>query len=420
VQKVAPFLKVDGDPYPIVDPDTGHIVWIVDAYTTMANYPYSERQSLSDLTSDSLTRNKKTAGQPNSQINYIRNSVKATVDAYDGTVKLYQWDDNDPVLKAWTKAFPGLVEKKSAMPAGISEHVRYPEDLFEVQRSLLEKYHVDDPVTFYNVGDKWTVPSDPAPGATGDQPPYYVLADAPNGATTASQFQLTSPMKVNNKSNLAAFITVDSDPGTNYGKMTVLRVPTGSVIQGPEQVANNLFSTDVIARELTLFDQRGSQVVYGNLLTLPIGGTFLYVEPLYVQGASNGFPLLRRVAVSYGDRIGYGATLAAALGDLAVGHQPGESIGQPGGGGTTTTPPSSTNPPPSGSSAPPGPVTQQAALADLNTAFSQLEAAFKSGDFAVIGAAQAKVQKLLSAYLAKYPTSASGSGTPSSTPSKTK
>jgi uncharacterized membrane protein (UPF0182 family) len=419
VQKVAPFLKVDGDPYPIVDPDTGHIVWIVDAYTTMANYPYSERQSLSDLTSDSLTKNKKTAGQPNSQINYIRNSVKATVDAYDGTVKLYQWDNSDPVLKAWMKTFPGLVAKNSTMPAGIREHVRYPEDLFEVQRSLLEQYHVDDPVTFYNVGDKWTVPSDPAPGATGDQPPYYVLADAPNGTGSQSQFQLTSPMKVNNKSNLAAFITVDSDPGPDYGKMTVLRVPTGSVIQGPEQVANNLFSTDVIAREISLFDQRGSQVVYGNLLTLPIGGTFLYVEPLYVQGANNGFPLLRRVAISYGDRIGYGATLADALADLPAGHSTGESLGSSG-GGANSPPPSSSSPPPSGTSSPPAPVNQAAALADLNRAFTQLENAYKSGDFQAIGSAQAQVQKLLQQYLAKYGSVPSGSGTPSSSPSKSK
>jgi uncharacterized membrane protein (UPF0182 family) len=297
--------------------------------------------------------------------------------------------------------------------------VRYPEDLFEVQRSLLEQYHVDDPVTFYNVGDKWTVPSDPAPGATGDQPPYYVLADAPNGTGSQSQFQLTSPMKVNNKSNLAAFITVDSDPGADYGKMTVLRVPTGSVIQGPEQVANNLFSTDVIAREISLFDQRGSQVVYGNLLTLPIGGTFLYVEPLYVQGANNGFPLLRRVAISYGDRIGYGATLADALADLPAGHSTGESLGSSG-GGANSPPPSSSSPPPSGTSSPPAPVNQAAALADLNSAFTQLENAYKSGDFQAIGSAQAQVQKLLQQYLAKYGSVPSGSGTPSSSPSKSK
>ncbi|MEP7019235.1 MAG: UPF0182 family protein [Pseudonocardiales bacterium] len=422
VQKVAPFLKVDGDPYPVVDPASGHIVWIVDAYTTIANYPYSERQSLADLTSDSLTRNKKTAGQPNSQINYIRNSVKATVDAYDGTLNLYQWDDKDPVLKAWMKSFPGLVEKNSAMPSGIREHVRYPEDLFEVQRSLLEKYHVDDPVTFYNVGDKWTVPSDPAPGATGDQPPYYVLADAPPGSTSGSQFQLTSPMKVNNKSNLAAFITVDSDPGPNYGNMTVLRLPTGSVIQGPEQIANSFQSTDVISTNISLLDAGGSQVVHGNLLTLPIGDTFLYVEPLYVQASNNGFPILRRILVAYGDRIGYGANLADALGDIRPGHRTGETLtnGTGGGsnpGGGATTPPTIT-PPTGGATTPPGPVTQVAALANLNTAFSQLEAAFKSGDFAAIGAAQSRVQKLLEAYLTKYGPVPSGTGTPKATPTK--
>ncbi len=424
LKKIAPFLKVDGDPYPIVDAATGHIVWMVDAYTTMSNYPYSQRQSLSDLTTDSLTQTNRTVGQPNSQINYIRTSVKATVDAYDGTVRLYQWDANDPVLKAWMKVFPNLVQPRGSMPQSVLDHVRYPEDLFEVQRSLLEQYHVDDPVTFYNANDRWTVPGDPY--ATGDQPPYYVLADAQTAGDSGAQFQLTSPMKRNQKTNLAAYITVDSDPGANYGKMTVLTLPRSFNIDGPEQVANNFQSTPVISKDITQLDAGGSQVVHGNLLTLPIGDTFLYVEPLYVQKSGvNGFPVLQRILVSYGSKIGYADSLTKALGDLRPGHSTGETLTALG-----TTNPADNNPPsssptptPSGSSSgPTGSASADQLLVQLNTALNELQAAYKSGDFARIGAAQADVQKKLEAYLAATKSSSapskSGSSAPTPTPSK--
>ncbi|HEV7194255.1 MAG TPA: UPF0182 family protein [Jatrophihabitantaceae bacterium] len=406
VEKVAPFLTVDGDPYPVIS--GGRLVWIVDAYTTMANYPYSERQSLSDLTGTSLSKD-----QANRQINYIRNSVKATVDAYDGTVTLYQWDTKDPVLKAWMKIFPGIVKPASQMPQTIRDHVRYPEDLFDVQRSLLEQYHVDDPVTFYNVRDKWTVPADPN-AASGDQPPYYVLADTPGGTGTAAQFQLTTPMMVNNSPNLAAYISADSDPGTNYGKITVLRITNNGAIQGPQQIANVFKTNTQISKDISLLNQGQSSIIHGNLLTLPVGGTFLYVEPLYVQSS---YPTLQRVLVSYGDRIGYGATLANALSDLQDGHVTGETLNivgstAPSGGGGTTTPST-----PAPSTTPSGgvsglPLTQQAALAQLNTAFTDLQNAYKSGDFVAIGNAQARVQQLLQAYVAKY-------GSPTTTPSVT-
>ena len=412
VEKVAPFLTVDGDPYPsVVD---GHIVWIVDAYTTIANYPYSERQSLSDLTSDSLTATNRTATQANNDINYIRNSVKATVDAYTGQVTLYQWDENDPVLKTWMKVFPGVVKPKADLTndTDLLAHIRYPQDLFEVQRSLLEQYHVSDPVQFYNVADKWTVPNDPnLANGTAAQPPYYVLASPPDAAGGA-EFQLTTPMKVNNSTNLAAYISVDSDPGPNYGKMTVLKVPTGTVIQGPEQIAATFNSNAIISPNLSLLDQGGSSVIHGNLLTLPIGNSFLFVEPLYVKASQSGaFPTLQRVLVAYGDKIGYDSTLAGAL--LNLSHPPVGSLlglsatGQPTtGGGSTSSPsstPSSTSSPsssPSGSTSPPPSATpgQNTILSQLNAAFDQLSAAYKSGDPARIGAAQADVAKLVQQY----------------------
>ncbi|MEO6701874.1 MAG: UPF0182 family protein [Jatrophihabitantaceae bacterium] len=406
VEKVAPFLTVDGDPYPAVI--GGRVVWILDAYTTIANYPYSERQSLSDLTTDSLTATNRTAAQANSDINYIRNSVKATVDAYTGKVTLYQWED-DPVLRTWMKVFPGIVQPKSSMPSDVLAHVRYPQDLFEVQRKLLEQYHVDDPRQFYNVADKWTVPNDPyLDSAAAAQPPYYVLANTPPGVPNGQQFQLTTPMKVNNSTNLAAYITVDSDPGPNYGKMTVLKVPNSTVIQGPEQIANTFNSNATISQNLTLLDSGGSQVLHGNLLTLPIGNSFLYVEPLYVQASgSNGYPILQRVLVAYGDKIGYAASLDEALRNLS--HPPvGASLlngGSSGSSPPTTTPPS-TPPATSSPSATPTPTPSQSTLApgeasivaQLNEALNRLSAAYKSGDLAAIGKAQADVLRLSTQY----------------------
>jgi uncharacterized membrane protein (UPF0182 family) len=418
ILKVAPFLKVDGDPYPIVV--NGRLVWMVDGYTTMANYPYSERQSLSSLTTDSLTTTNRTASQPDSDINYIRNSVKATVDAYDGTIHLYQWNDQDPVLKAWMKAFPNLVQPKSEMPQDVLAHVRYPEDLFEVQRALLAKYHVDDPVTFYNVRDQWSVPTDPTATA-GDQPPYYLVADKPQGNGTTSQFQLTSPMKVNNRDNLAAYITVDSDPGPNYGQMTVFKLPTSSAIQGPTQVFNRFSSEPAISRDISLLSQGGSTILHGNLLTLPVGNTFLYVEPLYVARSGAGFPLLQAILVAYGDQIGYGSSVSDALTHLSpVGQVPPlRTSSTPGGTLPTSSPsaspstPPKTSPAPTPSTTPPASGGADAVLRQLDAAFTELQNAYKSGDLARIGDAEAKVQRLTKQYLSLR-------GSPTPTPSATR
>jgi len=413
VEKIAPFLTVDGDPYPaVID---GRVQWIVDAYTTIANYPYSERQSLSDLTTDSLTATNRTVQQADNQINYIRNSVKATVDAFSGKVTLYEWDD-DPVLRSWMKVFPNIIQPKASMPDSVRAHVRYPQDLFEVQRKALEQYHVDNPRDFYNVADKWTVPNDPYLDSAVAQPPYYVLASAPGSHGGQPQFQLTTPMKVNNSTNLAAFITVNSDPGPDYGKMTVLRVPSSTVIQGPEQLANTFSSNATISKDISLLDSGGSQVIHGNLLTLPIGNSFLYVEPLYVQASgSTGYPILQRVLVAYGDRIGYAANLKEALANLSrppvgISLIDGSSGAQTGSPSPSTSPPASSSPTAEPSS-PPVTGTQAQLLQQLNTALTELQAAYRSGDFAAIGKAQARVQELTNAYL-RAGSSAPGTSTP--------
>jgi uncharacterized membrane protein (UPF0182 family) len=423
VEKVAPFLTVDGDPYPIVDQTTGHIVWMVDGYTTMANYPYSERQSLSDLTHTSLRK-----GQKDTQINYIRNSVKATVDAYDGTVTLYQWDQNDPILKAWMKAFPGLVKPQSDMPTAIRDHVRYPQDLFDAQRALLAQYHITDPVAAYNGKGKWAVPTDPFAVGGADQPPYYVLATPPAGSSVQPQFQLTTPMVVNNANNLAAYMSVDSDYGPGYGQITVLEVPTTSVIQGPGQVANVFKSNSTISKDISLLGSGQSEVLHGNLLTLPLGNSFLYVEPLYVQATSgsSSYPTLQRVLVTYGDKIGYGATLSAALLDITSGREAGTSLQVGQTGGNSSTPPPSSTPTPTGpgspsssSSTPPLPASVTAVLAQLDTAFANLDAAYKTGDPVKIGQAEAEIKRLSQQYQQLRSASASPTS-PKASPSPTR
>jgi uncharacterized protein len=403
LEKVAPFLTVDGDPYPIVDTASGHVVWMLDAYTTIANYPYSQRQSLSSLTHTSLQQ-----GQKDRQINYIRNSVNATVDAYDGTVTLYAWDPTDPVLKSWMNVFPGLVQPKSDMPSTIRDHIRYPQDLFDVQRGLLAQYHINGAVASYNGKGKWQVPDDPFAAGGVAQPPYYVLAGPPNDQTSDQpQFQLTTPMVVpGGTNNLAAYMSVNSDYGPDYGKITVLEVPTKSNIDGPSQIGNIFTSEPVISKDITLLGTGQSSVLHGNLLTLPVGNSFLYVEPLYVQGTggSSSFPTLRRVLVTYGDNIGYGKTLAEALRDLpepGAGNfldtsSPGNSTTPP--SSTSSTPTGSTTPPGSKSSTPPLPASVTAVLAQLDTAFADLDAAYKTGDPVKIGQAEAEIKRLSQQY----------------------
>ncbi|MCW2582805.1 MAG: conserved rane protein of unknown function, partial [Klenkia sp.] len=311
VEKAAPFLTVDGDPYPAVV--GGRVQWILDGYTTSDAFPYAEQMELGSAAADSLTGTGTTA-LPDDQFNYIRNSVKATVDAYDGTVRLYAWDESDPLLQTYMRAFPGVIEPREAMSDELVSHVRYPEDLFKLQRDVLTRYHVTDPTDFYNQNDRWQVSTDPTNqgAADGLQPPYYILAQRPgdDGAT----FQLTSALNAFQRDNLSAFVSASSDPAS-YGEIQVLRLPGNTPFRGPQQVQNSFLTNNQVRPDLTLFDSDTSNAVFGNLLTLPIGDAgLLYIEPLYVEGSGeNAFPLLQKVLVNYGDRIGYGDTLSEAL-----------------------------------------------------------------------------------------------------------
>ena len=383
VAKVAPWLTLDGDPYPaIVD---GKITWIIDGYTTSAGYPYSRSTSLATATNDALTANSASiTAQSNRAVNYIRNSVKATVDAYDGSVTLYQWDTKDPVLQTWMKAFPNTVKPKSSISKGLLEHIRFPEDMFRVQRDILSSYHVKSSAAFYGGQDFWRVPRDPSTfGANaGAQPPYYMTVQMPGSATPA--FSLTTPfVPRGGRENLSAFAAVNSTAGPDYGKITVLQLPRSTNIAGPSQVASNFEAKPEVANALSLLRQGGSDVVLGNLLTLPVGNGLLYVQPVYVRatGNSSAYPLLQKVLVSFGDVIGFDSSLKGALDQVFGGNS-----------GTNST---SANPTTSNSSA-----DVASALQSAKQAIADGQAALAKGDFAAYGRAQDRLKAAIAAAVA--------------------
>jgi hypothetical protein len=380
VRQVAPYLQLDGDPYPTVI--NGRIVWIVDGYTTTDSFPYSQRTSLSGATEDTNTETSSSVKKQQAQVNYIRNSVKATVDAYDGTVTLYQWGARDPILQTWEKIFPNTVKPQSDIPPELVAHIRYPEDFFKVQRQLLTKYHVTDPKAFYSGADFWTVPNDPTQKTPVPQPPYYYTLAVPGG--TAPAFSLTSTLNPRKRNNMAAFVAVDSDPGPNYGKFTILQLPRDTQINGVEQVGNNFESFPDAAKELSLFRQGGSQVTLGNLLALPVADGFLFVEPVYVQAAGGtSYPLLKRVFASFGESIAYAPTLQQAL-DAVFKGSSGVSVGTPQGPPTSTT-----------TSVPSAAL--QAAIAQLNAAQAAAQQALKAGDLTGYARAEAQVAAAIKA-----------------------
>ena len=317
VEKVAPWLTTDSATYPaVID---GHLKWIVDGYTTLDSLPYSQRASLSDATQDALNPDGTTQRLVNDRVGYIRNSVKATVDAYDGSVDLYEFDKEDPVLKAWEGVFPDVVKPESEISDELREHFRYPEDMFKVQRDLLARYHVDDPNVFFNNDAFWSVPNDPTAEESRDlnQPPYYVMAADPE--TGEPSFQLTTSYRGLNREFLSAHMAVSSDPDT-YGDITVRVLPTNTQTQGPKQAQDAMMSSDQVARDRTLWE--GTNDLHnGNLLALPVGGgEILYLEPIYSQrkDQASAFPKLLRVLVSYKGRVGYAPTIGDALEQVGI------------------------------------------------------------------------------------------------------
>ena len=425
VEAVAPWLTTDSNVYPAIV--NKRMVWIVDGYTTLDNYPYSELTTLSSATADSteVALNRLALQK---QVSYIRNSVKATVDAYDGTVTLYAQDEQDPVLKAWMSVFPGTVKPKADITPELQEHLRYPEDLFKVQRALLAKYHVNDPVTFFSTSDFWDVPLDPNPTASSFQPPYYIVAKDLAENDSSASFQLTSAMNRFRRDFLAAYISASSDPAT-YGKITVLTIP--GQVNGPKLAFNAISTDTAVSQDLGVIGRDNqNRIRWGNLLTLPVSnGGLLYVAPVYASpgasDAASSYPRLIRVAMLYNDRVGYGPTVRDALDELfgpgagatATGPAPTDlPSGQqappatPQGQQAPQTPQGQT-PPPGGRApevpvpvaVPPGAPVQlspakSAALQEVNAALEAAKEAQRGGDFAEYGEALQRLDDAMTKY----------------------
>ncbi|MBL1095850.1 UPF0182 family membrane protein [Streptomyces coffeae] len=375
VEKVAPWLTIDGDAYPaVVD---GRIKWIVDAYTTTNGYPYASRTTLGDSTADSLSDGDRSVVAQQNKVNYIRNSVKATVDAYDGSVDLYEWDRKDPVLKTWEKAFPGTVKPKSEISGELMEHLRYPQDLFKVQRELLTRYHVTDPKQFYSGSDAWQVPDDPTQREEGNAvPPYYLSMKMPGQQDQT--FSLTTTFTPSGRPNLGAFMSVDADANSkDYGTIRLLKVT--SDVPGPQQVQSKLNGNAEVAEFVRNLRGTDSDIEYGNLLTVPLNGGFLYIEPVYARGGSANYPLLKKVGVSYnGKEPVFKDTLGEAL-DAVFGASSGDGGEKPPSGDDgEEKPPSSSNP------------TLQQALKDADKAWEAGQKALQESpqDWEAYGRAQ--------------------------------
>jgi uncharacterized membrane protein (UPF0182 family) len=396
IAEVAPFLTVDSEIYPaVVD---GRIKWIVDGYTTTTNYPYSnlEAFNLSILDSSSETFNRQTG-----EINYIKNSVKATVDAYDGKVELYQWDEQDPILKAWMDIFPNTISPKSEISGELMSHIRYPSDLFKMQRSVLGRYHVTEAGAFYSQQDAWMTPNDPV-GGTGLgtlQPPYYLTMQAPG--QTDSAFSLYStfiPQSTGETTRnvLTGYLIANADAGReagtvseNYGKLTLLNLPRETVVPGPGQVQNNFNADSNVSSLLNILRQGSTRVLNGNLLTLPVGGGLLYVQPVYIESTGEtSYPLLQKILVAFGDQIAFEDTLEQALDSLFGGDS-----GAVTGDGDIAEPGDSQD-------ADSGNVALDVALNAAAKALSDKEAALRAGDWDAFGEADERLARAIEDALA--------------------
>lgn len=435
VEKVAPWLTVDSDAYPaVVD---GRVQWILDGYTTTDQYPGAERESFRTMTDDSLTSSATGIRTlPTDEINYMRNAVKATVDAYDGTVKLYAWDEDDPILKTWDSAFPGTILPRSSIPDALLEHLRYPEDLFKVQRFQLARYHVTDPGLWYQGSDLWAVPDDPTVSGQ-KQPPYRLFVDQTTGEPTSDATQasdqtaaestaeaaaneawsLTSVFVPRAKGNLASFVSVNSDATSpDYGKMRVLEVADDGT-PGPGLISNELQSAEAVRTELLSFQSGQSPPQFGNLLTLPTQSGLVYIQPVYAQrqASTSAYPILRFVLTSYGGSVGIGQTLAQALGQsLGIEDLPSPTPTPPDTGGAPTTPtPTPTSP---------GSIVDQIGqkLADADAAFAAADTALAAQDLATyqeqVDLAQSLIDDALALDAQRGGGNGAGNGSGSTTP----
>ena len=406
VQRVAPWLTLDDDVYPtVVD---GRIQWVVDGYTTSQNYPYSTAFSMSGVQSGQVSsvQTQQASSLVGDRINYMRNSVKATVDAYDGTVKLYTWDESDPIVSAWDKAFPGLLTPKEEISGDLMSRLRYPEDLFRMQRAVLADYHVTSAADFRAGQDRWRVPDDPSRGNDGvAQPPYFLSLAMPDQEQPA--WSLTSTYIPRGTRNvMAGYLAVDADagsvkgtPASDYGQLRLLSVPRNTTVPGVGQVQNDIVSSNATSGDgsQTLTDylnnanRGGSQVSYGNQLALPVGEGFLHVEPIYLSSASGtSYPQLRIVIVTFGGKVAWAQDLETALDELFGGDAGVTAEGKP--SGEPTKKPEEPDEPKNLSA---DDKKLRQAIAGMQKAYKDGQDALKKGDFAAYDEAQKELKKQL-------------------------
>jgi uncharacterized membrane protein (UPF0182 family) len=290
VKKIAPFIDFDEDPYLVIAPD-GRLFWIVDGYTMSDRFPYSQPWRQQGL-------------------NYIRNPIKAVVDAYHGAVDFYLSDDTDPIMQSFAKIFPGLVKPMDAMPEDLRAHVRYPQDLFSIQAHTYATYHVRDPQVFFNKEDILSIPRQRGDGREIDMEPYYTIMRLPG--ESKEEFVLLLPFSPSRRDNMRAWLAARSD-GPNYGKLTALEFPKAKLIYGPKQIDARIDQDTFISQQLTLWSQAGSQVIRGSLLAIPIEKSLLYVQPLYLAASEGSLPELKRVIVAFGSQIAMEETLEQSL-----------------------------------------------------------------------------------------------------------
>lgn len=375
VQEITPFLVMDRDPYLVVT-DDGRLVWMLDAYTLSNNFPYA--------TPIPATPN--TLG-----FNYIRNAAKITIDAYDGTVIYYLADSSDPLIKAYQSAFPGVFQPLSNMPADLQAHIRYPQDLFRVQTHQYLTYHMTDERVFYNKEDLWAMPTEILADAEQPLEPYYVILPLPG--EQEPEYLLMQPYTPAEKNNMIAWLAARNDP-PNYGQLIVYELPKQELFFGPIQIEGRIDQEPAISQQFSLWDQRGSQVIRGNLLVIPFQDSFLYVEPVYLLSETSALPELKRVIVANNSEVAMEETLQAALAALIQGDADeaaavaeAEAAGEAGEGETAVSPEESTT-------IPEGSITGTAELDTLvqntvqsaNNHFLAAEAAQRAGDWATYGA----------------------------------
>ncbi|BAY12753.1 UPF0182 family protein [Calothrix sp. NIES-2098] len=302
IRAIAPFLQYDSDPYLVVananldnnnqdfSTTQNYLYWIVDAYTTSHHYPYSDTDK--------------------DGINYIRNSVKVVIDAYNGTVNFYVADANDPIIATWQKIFPKLLKPLSAMPATLSSHIRYPVDFFKIQSERLMTYHMTDTQVFYNREDQWQIPNEIYGSEARPVEPYYLITSLPT--VSFEEFILLLPYTPKQRTNLIAWLAARSD-GRNYGKLFLYVFPKERLVYGPEQIEARINQDPVISQQISLWNRQGSRAIQGNLLVIPIEQSLLYVEPIYLEATQNSLPTLVRVVVAYENRIVMAQSLEQAL-----------------------------------------------------------------------------------------------------------